>query len=98
MKKFRTRDVRNDPRVLPLQIMHEIVDAARGRVLFAVGERMNQNATEGIFLIQISRPFPGDRRANPFRACFKCLIGTLLAVERVYGLIMIACIIKPSDL
>ena len=59
---------------------------------------MNQNAIVGIFLNKISSPFPKDRRANSFRACFKCLIGTLLAVERVYGLIMIACIIKPSDL
>ena len=59
---------------------------------------MNQNAAEGIFLHEISGSFLGERRANSFRACFKCLIGTLLAVERVTGLIMIACIIEPSDL
>jgi len=75
--------------------MNEIVDAAGAGLLFAVGERMNQKATEGKFLHEISGSQAGDRCGNSFRACFAGLIETLLAAERVYGLNMIACI-KPT--
>ena len=57
---------------------------------------MNQNATEGEFLVNISGTFPGQPGAISFRACFTGLIGTLLAAERVYGLNMIACINLPD--
>jgi hypothetical protein len=75
--------------------MSQIVDAAGAGLLFAVGERMNQNAIEGGWLNEISGSFLEERAANSFRACFTGLIGTLLTPERVYGLMMIACI-KPT--
>jgi hypothetical protein len=56
---------------------------------------MNQQLTEGKFLNEMNGSWGGERRANSFRACFVGLIGTLLAAERVYGAIMIACI-KPT--
>jgi len=66
-----------------LQRIGEIVDAAGAFVLFDLGERMNQNATEGKFLNDISRSIPMDTQANSFRACFSGLIATLLAPNRM---------------
>ena len=65
-------------------------------MLFDLGERMNQKSIEGKLVNDIRDSFPREGRADSFRACFTGLIGTLLAAERVDGLIMIACIIKPS--
>lgn len=90
-----TSKTTRETRVLQLQTKGQIVGAAGAFLLFDLDERMNQNATEGKVLNDISGSFPGRGLVNSFRACFSGLIGTLLAAESVHGLIMIACI-KPT--
>ena len=85
------RDGASAPSLPFLQRTGQIVDAGAGGLLFAVGERMNHEATQAKSLNDIRNPLiDEDGAANSFRACIGCLVSHLLTGRESRGVLMTA--------